>query len=269
MPRMLDVKPGPATSGCTWTTGRLSGDSDSLRQAAEYIAVEAMRMRCRPSSAFDVWNAARLAGERLTDRDQKRVRPFIRTVLGLPGAELPADHVQGWVAEVTWYLVLRDHVPGGRRLEYLSPPSFHVTGPGADGLAVYEVATDLVFRLWEIKKHHGSGHVSGTVSRAYGQLQERATEYLAQLTSLADTQTATLGATFAELVDLWIDADARAGAGVAVSTSNDKHPQRCFSTMHKKFPQFSAEGQLEGLVVGLGQLPEFAEDVKGIVWSVL
>jgi hypothetical protein len=266
---MLDIKAGPATPGCKWLTGRLSTDAGSLETAATYIAVEAMRMRCKPTATFDMWNGARLARTRLSTSDSKRIAPFVRTALGLPGAELPADHVQGWVAEVTWYLVLRDHVPGGRRLAYLSPPSFHVTGPGADGLVVYRAATDLVFRLWEIKKYHGAGHVSAAVAQAYGQLNERATEYLAQLTALADSHTGPLGETFAALVDLWVDADARAGAGVAVSTSNDKHPRRCFSTMLDNFPDFAIDGQLEGLVVGLGELPTFALDVRGVVWSVL
>ena len=166
-------------------------------------------------------------------------------------------------------MVLRDHVPHGRALVHLSPPSFHVTGPGADGLAVYSTASQLIFRLWEIKKHHGAAHVSSTVSRAYSQLDERATEYLAQLTGLADQYDGALGDLLARLVDYWIEADACAGAGVAVSTSNAKHPKKCFSTMGKTFPQFSDVGQLEGLVVGLAELPTFASRVRETVWSVL
>jgi hypothetical protein len=112
-------------------------------------------------------------------------------------------------------------------------------------------------------------HVSSTVSRAYSQLDERATEYLAQLTGLADQYGGALADVLGRLVDLWVDADGSAGAGVAVSTSNSKHPKKCFSTMNRAFPQFADAGQLEGLVVGLGDLPSFASRVREIVWSVL
>jgi hypothetical protein len=267
--QMLDVKKGPSTPGCDWSTGRLGSDPGSVERAAQYLALEAMRMRCRPASTFALWDDTRRASSTLVGKNRGRVEPFIRTVLGLPGTPLPDDHIQGWVAEVTWYLVLRDHVPKGRTLAYLTPPSFHVTGPGADGLAVYAAATQLIFRLWEIKKHHGVAHVSSTVSRAYSQLDERATEYLAQLTGLADQYGGALADVLGRLVDLWVDADGSAGAGVAVSTSNSKHPKKCFSTMNRAFPQFADAGQLEGLVVGLGDLPSFASRVREIVWSVL
>ena len=267
--RMLDVKPGPPTPGCEWSTGRLQPDAASVDRAAEHLAIEAMRMRCKPASTFALWDDTRRASDKVVGKDRRRLEPFIRTVLGLPDTALPDDHIQGWVAEVAWYLVLRDHVPDGRELVHLSTPSFHVTGPGADGLAVYVAASQLIFRLWEIKKHHGAAHVSSTVSRAYSQLDDRATEYLAQLTGLADQYDGALSDLLGRLVDHWVEADACAGAGVAVSTSNAKHPKKCFSTMGKTFPRFRSAGQLEGLVVGLAELPTFASRVREIVWSVL
>ena len=41
---------------------------------------------------------------------------------------------------------------------------------------------------------------------------------------------------YAALSDLWIDRDERAGAGVAVSTSDVTFPTRCFGTMHSTLP---------------------------------
>lgn len=53
--------------------------------------------------------------------------------------------------------------------------------PGGDGLVVYNVGATYVFRLWEIKKHHANGPVSGTINRASKQLASRGNEYLAKL----------------------------------------------------------------------------------------
>ena len=79
--QMLDVKPGPPTPGCEWSTGRLQSDSASVERAAQHLAVEAMRMRCKPASTFALWDDARRASAKLVGRDRGRLEPFIRTVL--------------------------------------------------------------------------------------------------------------------------------------------------------------------------------------------
>jgi hypothetical protein len=267
---LLRIEDGPRRGSCQWTTGKLDGTDAANERAAWFVAEGAMRERCTGAPAnFNLWRAAATGTRVLTPIEQDRVEPFIRTGFGLPGRELPADHLQGYVAEFVWFLVTRERVPAGRHLRVIKGPGFHVTGPGGDGLAVYKFAGNHIFRLWEIKKHHSSSHVSRTVARAYEQLAANATEYLAQMTALAEQHEDEVASLLAQLVDLWIDGDARAGAGVAVSTSSGSHPARCFGNMGMRFPRLAGAGQLEGLVVGLDDLPQFAERVKGVVWSAL
>ncbi len=139
----------------------------------------------------------------------------------------------------------------------------------AHSLAIYDTESRLIFRLWEVKKHHSQSPVSTTVSRAYKQLDGKATEYLAQLTALGPSQPSPLRPLFSRLVDMWVDAEPEAGAGVAVSTSAATMPRRAFGTMGTHFPRLDQPGQLEGLLVALGDYPRFADDVKKEVWKGL
>jgi hypothetical protein len=267
---LVGLEDGPRRGLCVWQRGRLDASNEAVREAVWLVAETAMRERCRGArQIFDLWREAAREDRVLTVAERARVEPFIRTGFGLPGAELSPDHIQGYVGEFVWFILTRERVPEDRILRAIKGPGFHVTGPGGDGLAVYEVAAGLIFRLWEIKKHHGQAHVSSTVSRAYTQLGLNATEYLAQMTALAEQYDDDVAALFATLVELWIDGDSTAGAGVAVATSQSRYPNRCFGTMGNYFPTLTEDGQLEGLLVALGELPDFAVKVKETVWSAL
>lgn len=76
-----------------------------------------------------------------------------------------------------------------------------------------------------------AGHILRTVFRAYKQLDRNAEFYLAQLTTLADNYAPEIAELYAALSNLWLDRDERAGAGVAVSTSDRHLPKSCFGTM--------------------------------------
>jgi hypothetical protein len=200
---------------------------------------------------------------------RRKIAPFIRPAFGLPEAPPSTEHLQGHVAECVWYILARETVPSDLSLRAIEGPSFMVTAPGGDGLAVYQRDDEvLVFRLWEIKKHDSTAGVSRTVSRAVQQLDEKAEEYLAQLTTLASTYEDDVGQLYAQLSDLWLDRDERAGAGVAVSTSDKYLPRGCFGRMHLRFPELLVS-QLSGLVVALGDFPSFADDTRARIWSAL
>jgi hypothetical protein len=260
-----------AANRCQWLRGKLSAPSNENRQTAvEIVADTAVKWQCRGAvQHYDAWRSAVAQGARLGADARRRLVPFIRPVFGLPGAPPSVEHLQGHVGECVWFILARENVPAGLRLKAIEGPSFLVTTPGGDGLVVYQRGDDvLIFRLWEIKKHHSTGGVSRTVSRALRQLDEKAEEYLAQLTTVAGSYEPDLAQLFAALSDLWLDRDERSGAGVAVSTSDQYLPRSCFGRMHTRFPELSI-GLLGGMVVALGDFPAFAASVRDRVWNAL
>jgi hypothetical protein len=265
----LDQRGG--ANRCQWLRGRLADPPDASQQVAVAIVADAaVSWQCRGARHhYDSWREAIARGERLAPDRSRRLAPFLKPAFGLPARQLPADHVQGHVAEYVWFILAQENLPAGLALRAIEGPSFSVTTSGGDGLAVYQRGDAvLVFRLWEIKKHDSSMHLSRTVARAYKQLATNADVYLAELTTLADTYESDVANLYASLPDLWIDRDERAGAGVAVSTSDGHLPTRCFGTMHNSFPELPVE-QLQGLVVALGDIATFAGAVRDRVWSAL
>lgn len=207
----------------------------------------------------------------LTDAAKKKVVPFLRTVFGVPGSPQPTTHVCGWVAEFLWYRLTEElGDQPERKLRRLEGPGFHATEPGGDGLAVWERGRDgvLTFCLWEIKNHVGNSALTGTIGGAYKQLDGRATEYLAKLTSVAAAAEdgPEMGALYADLVNLWVDDSDRAGAGVAIGTHSRLAPQRCFTTMQRYFPGKQNPSQLEGLIAAVANFDTFAKDVQERIW---
>jgi hypothetical protein len=71
------------------------------------------------------------------------------------------------------------------------------------------------------------------------------------------------------MADAWVNADPSAAAGVAVATSADKVPERCFTTFGKQFPGLTSPKRLRGMLTALGALPEFSQKVKEEVWKGL
>jgi hypothetical protein len=258
-----------AANRCQWLRGKLSAPSAANRQAA-IVADAAVQWQCRGAvQHYVAWRHAVAHDTELSADGRRKFLPFIKPTFGLPGDPPFAEHLQGHVAECVWYILAQENVPDGLILRTIEGPSFLVTTPGGDGLVVYQREDDvLVFRLWEIKKHASTAGISRTVSRAVRQLDEKAEEYLAQLTTLAGSYEPDVAQLYAALSDLWLDRDARAGAGVAVSTSDRYLPRSCFGRMHTRFPDLSIE-QMAGLVVALGDFPAFASSVRDRIWSAL
>ena len=230
-----------------------------------------MQARCAGAAhAFEAWRKGATQQTAPSPSERSVLVAFIESGFGLPTAPRSEDHVQGHVAELVWYLVTLEQATGSRTLRRIEPPSFHVSSPGGDGLVVYERDDGgLIFRLWEVKKHTGKARLSRTTNRAYSQLKTHAPRYLAQYTAAGSGYPPALGAIYAKLVDLWLEAAEPAGAGVAVATSRTHSPQRCFSAMSKHLPELSRPGQLEGLVAAIGDFPAFSRRVQEFVWSGL
>lgn len=230
---MIGLSPGPGDVACNWQLGTVASQDD-VDVAAWHVADKIMEFRCAgASSTYDDWRRRATGGTPLSRREGVSVAAFVRTGLGIPSAPQPSDHVQGYVAEFIWFLLARENPGDGRSVAHVEPPKPHVTAPGADALIIYRLNDALlVFRLWEIKKHAGSAHVSTTIGRAFTQVSKNGIEYLAQLVPAAPRDDPDVAELYGQLVDLWRDADERAGVGVAISTSLRHAPQRqAFSTM--------------------------------------
>ena len=233
------------------------------------LADAILRSRCGKAPIYPLWRSAVLAGVKLEPEDRPRLIPFLRDVVGTPAKPGNSDHLEGYVAEWIWYLLMGEQVEG-RKIALLEPPKYSVTDAGHDGFVVYAIdGVPMVFRLWELKKQVGSGTVDATVRVAYKQLRTEGERYLAQLTAMHEDKTGDLGELCAQLVDLWIEADHRAGAGVSVTSATVPPPRRCFTTMGKQLEQFREPGQLEGMLCAVEEYRALARDVRELLWSAL
>ncbi|WP_232661916.1 hypothetical protein [Pseudonocardia sp. TRM90224] len=272
-----------AAGKCAWDLVAMVGFSADRRSAVAWIIAEAiMKFRCGKSRAFPCWRAAALSENAVSNDDRELVLSFVTSVFGRPDAVEPGDtkakegksnHLEGFVAEWLWHLIMKEQRAAHRERRYLSEPSYSVTEQGEDGFAVYAppgANVSLFFRLWEIKKHNTENSVvTATVQRASDQLKTRGLQYLAKLTSAHRQTDGDLGGLFAELGDLWINADPRAGAGVGVATNTVAPPATCFSPLETTLDQFANAGQLEGLLCVIENFTEFADEVRRMVWSAL
>ena len=271
---LLEVTQGESTK-CAWRAASVpSSDASGLEIAACILADAAMRWRCRGAKPiYERWRDAVCSGSTLSTDERRSVAPFVKSVFGLPEAPPEPVHLRGWIAEFIWFrLAANLPSPSERQVRHIEGPSFHATEPGGDGLVVWSNADDeeLRFSLWEIKHYAGSNAVSPTIKDAYDQLDTRALEYLAKFTSIeAIANDPELAPLSAEMVDLWADGDGRCGVGVAVATSDSNVPRKCFTTMGNYFPRLDREGQLEGLITGVGAFAEFCKDVRDRVWTAL
>lgn len=260
-----------AAGRATWQLVTLESLNPEERAAVAWLVANAiMRSRCGKAPIYSLWRDAVQAGQKMTEADRRRLLPFTRSVFGTRDKPGNREHVEGHVAEWLWYLLMCEQQDDARKIVLLEPPKFSVTEPGPDGFVVYAVdGVPLVFRLWELKKHVGKGKVDATVRDAYGQLRTEGDKYLAQLTAMHADKGGDLGALCAQLVDMWVEADGRAGAGVGVTSATLPPPRRCFTTMGTQLSQFSQPGQLEGMLCAVEEYRALAHDVRELVWSAL
>ncbi len=272
---LLDLTPGPADSKIEYVVGGQTLGTAAREQAAQMLADDAMALRCGQSPALERWRAVRDGRIPQDTVSASTVATYAAVGFGAPDRPRHVDHLQGHVAELLWNRLMkeRQRCSGGRELVKAHSVKPDPLEPGGDGLVVYRVGDDYVFRLWEIKKHDAaSTAVSATIRRASKQLASRGNEYLAKLAG-PDTveQRGALGKFYAEVVELWLDGSERAGVGVSVGTSDTHAPSRptSFRSITTAFPHFVAPGQAEGVVVAVPDFPGFAVRVRKIVWSGL
>jgi hypothetical protein len=257
---------------CTYSLFGVGAGEDSLAKAVAMIADDAMRQRCGASAVLTWWRERRDGGPPHSLQRRPAVEAFIKDTFGLPEAPGDEQLLQGYVAELVWHRLTREDPDDGtaRQLHHVTDLSWSVYQQGGDGLVVYQVEDGrLAFRLWEIKKHDSTAHLSRTVGRASKQLSSNALRYLAQYTGYGSTLSGPLGQLFGELVELWVNEDPRAGVGVSIATSARHTPKRqAFGGLATAFPRLETS-QREGLLVVVEDFPAFAVAVRDIVWTGL
>jgi hypothetical protein len=104
---LLNIRLGPgcdADSPCSWSLGVLDPAATADLEAAAWVLADlAMAYRCGRSPALSLWRARAQGGPELTVGERRIVEAFLVGAFGLPEAPAPANHVQGYVAELLWY----------------------------------------------------------------------------------------------------------------------------------------------------------------------
>lgn len=257
------------SSFAPWSLYKVSSEEE-LDDLARRVATLMMWFRCKGAPhIFADWAALARGDYQPTDAKVRRLEPFIQTAFGLPNARKDEDHAEGLVAEFLWWILIVEKQGDDAPLKRVTDPHFDVTGHGADGLCVHsDPDGGHRYRLWEVKKHYRTSPVSGTISKAYGQLKSRSLEYLARYTILAEAEEdPSIRDLYARLVDSW--ETEISGIGVAVATSHRSAPNRCFSTMADHFPRLAHPRGLSGLVAAVGDFREFTLRVREYVWNAL
>jgi hypothetical protein len=217
------------------------------------------------------WLARVTTGNSHTGPYTKRaLEAFFTPSIGLPmsGADDPTEHQQGFVAQFVWHAIVDEEVHTGSRL-WMKPPPFRVIDHGGDGFVIHRRPNhELAFCLWEIKK--SVGDFSKTLQKAYGQLDEQAEKYLAELTSIHDKAHSHELADFcSRLIEYWLDGAPQAGAGIGVITNSLLVPGKLFPSLGTRFPKVATPERLHGFVAATEDFVEFTRAVRGIVWSGL
>ncbi len=269
---LLGLVGSPNTAKCSYVVAGGTAGPAELAAAARMLADDAMALRCGASPVLSTWRSRAAGGPPLTARARQAVEAFASDTFGVPSEPGDENLIQGFVAELLWHRLTRERTaPGdGRTLVHVHDLSWSAYQQGGDGLVVYEVSGgQLVFRLWEVKKHEAAAHLSRTVTRACRQLDVNALRYLAQYTGYGSTLTGPLGRLYAELVPMWLDDDPRAGIGVSIATSKVHAPKRAaFGGVTTAFPKLKPT-QREGVIVAVDDFPAFAVAVRDAVWTGL
>ncbi len=208
--------------------------SDDLALA---MATEIVNFRCRKCSRyFNAWKDKVENDTPLSEPSQKALRAFLTPTFGEPNEYFngsKVDHLEGFIGEWLWYFLFLENPY--EPTVYTIPPGFKSTDPGGDALTIHRNKNnEFLFRLWEMKKFsprsaENTQRISGTVNKAYSQLNAKATEYLARIIATEhELDNPELEIFVSTLLDLWIDASYQASAGVSVATSLKHVSLNCF-----------------------------------------
>ncbi|WP_059007845.1 hypothetical protein [Streptomyces specialis] len=249
----------------------ISQEPSDRAAAAWIIADEIMLARTNLDTlAYRLWREAALDGEKLADEDRQHVLSYASPVFEANDR----TQVTGYIGEWLWYLSTRDLTPEpGRSVEIIDPPSGTVTDSGPDGLVIHRLegsALGFVFRLWEVKKLTGTASKpSDTIRGAWKQLNKNGARYLGQMAWGGRRLSPDTEQFVSSLVRQWVSAQESSSGGVSLALNAADAPSTAFDRSHEHFTTHTHAGALQGLVVAVEELEDFADDVREYVWSAL
>jgi hypothetical protein len=273
--RLVDLtrrEPRGRDQVCPWDLVMTIGQEPEDRAAAAWIiANEIMLARTDTDTlAYELWREAALVGKKLVGADRKHVLNIAAPVFEANDT----TGVTGYIGEWLWYLSTRDLAPEpGRSVEIIDPPSSTVTDSGPDGLIIHRVegsALGFVFRLWEMKKFTGTAaKPSDTIRGAWQQLNANGAKYLGQMAWGGRLLASDTRVFVSSLTRQWVNAQESGNGGVSLALNATDAPETAFERSHKHFTTHTHAGALQGLVVAVDDLENFAKDVREYAWSAL
>ena len=255
-------------SGYWWAKVDLPGemrDSAALR-IARHIAWN----RCGGAPQFfHAWLERHGGGPAHADDVRECLEAFVASEsVGTPDSPASAAHLEGFVAEHIWDLLILEDALGFGKPIRVDGPDWSVTDSGGDGLAIQRSAQDLAFRLWESKAHTGSGDVRDVVNKACRQIESNALRYLARFSKVGQSvDDPDLRLFYAELPERWRNMDRAAGGGVSVATHSST-TEDCFDGF-PRYWGFTCDDQRQGLVITIENFSDFSEMVRRQLWKGL
>lgn len=199
-------------------------------------------------------------------------------------------HLEGLVSEHLWHFV-SEHTSHLDTRYYKQPPSKSVIDHGGDGFVIHQQADGSFYvRLWEIKKRSQSQEEgddegaddedeqeegflspSSSIRNACKQLKDKGRRYLAQMAVLSEQfiHTPELEELLQELQELWDLGDSRISAGISVAITNPGPKIRPFKSFGTTYLSQLQNNALLGVLITVGCLTQFSEDVKEAIWKGL
>lgn len=194
--------------------------------------------------------------------------------IGIPSdqeIEKKSNSLEGFVAEHLWHLTTLHHIYDIPHV-YLHDIDFRVTSPGADGFVIYKnTEGGYYYRLWEVKKNNRDEDHTGTSKDACEQLDYQATCYLQEISKLGEHHSNTsLKDFYSEIMFHWRNASPEANAGIALIFKKQPPQAKPFNILGSEYlSKLAGEHRLNGLLIELGDVSEFAKKVRQEIWNGL
>ncbi|NQW19179.1 MAG: hypothetical protein HQ477_00425 [Chloroflexi bacterium] len=242
----------------------------SVREAAEIMALNIAERRLGMYAVFHrAWSDLHDGGNssNITVAQSTMFDVLLLVDIGTRIKPKPDEQFRGFVAEQLFTELVHKVDFGIGLPEHYEGHDYSAIDPGGDGLAFHRVNGSLCFRLWESKYHSDTSSSKSIVNKASKQIRERGASYLARWSIAAQRMSipTDIAVFYAKLVELWVNKDPSAGAGITVSTSLHAGTNNPFSDMASEIDLES--GNHHGQLNTIDTFELFADEVREHLWK--